>query len=184
MKTLQHLLFPIALLLLAGCSEDTPTEEALEENDYRFEDIYAEEEIKVLTKYASNTLLSIELADLAAQRAKNPKVKALAKKIAKDHRVLYDELETLADNYEMVLPRKLSEEKQATIEMLKSQDGHPFDEMYLSTVTSYHQAFKDKMEDIMQETVHDEMLKLARAVDSHSYVHLNEAKSLKMELSS
>lgn len=181
MKTVQYLLLPL-MLLLFGCSEDTPTEEALQENDYRFEDIFAEEEIKVLTKYASNTLLSIELADLAAQRAKHPKVKALAKKMAKDHRVLYDELETLADNYEMALPRKLSEEKKATIEMLKSQDGRAFDEVYLSTVVNYHQAFKSKMEDIMQETVHDEMVKLARAIDSHTYVHLNEAKSLQMEL--
>ncbi len=169
--------------LLTAC-EQTPTQEALQENEYRYEAITLEEEIHVLTKYASNTLMSIRLADLAVQQAQNEKVKALAEKMSADHRQLYEELKVLADNYNMALPAELSEEKKETINTLKGKDGTAFDKMYLASVVSYHEAFEDSMENVMEGTEYEQLITLARAIDSHNYVHLNRAKTLMMEMDS
>ena len=177
MKTLQ-LLLPALLLIAVGCDNDTPKEEALEQNARRFEDITIEDEVKVLTKYAANSLLSIRLADVALQRTQNEDVKALATKIAKDHRSLYKGLEEIAANYGITLPVKLSEQQKETLAELKNKEGNAFNKMYLSTVIDYHKAFDGKMEDIISGTDYDGLINLARAIDSHAYVHLNRAKEL------
>lgn len=178
MKTLQFLLLPALLLIAVGCDNDTPKEEALEQNARQFEDITVEEEVKVLTKYAANSLLSIRLADVALQRTQDETVKALATKIAKDHRSLYKGLEEIAANYGIALPIKLSEQQKATLAELKSKEGDAFNKMYLSTVINYHEAFDGKMEDIIAGTDYDGLIDLARAIDAHAYVHLNRAEEL------
>lgn len=178
MKTLQFLLLPALLLIAVGCDNDTPKEEALEQNARQFEDITVEEEVKVLTKYAANSLLSIRLADVALQRTQDETVKALATKIAKDHRSLYKGLEEIAANYGIALPIELSEQQKETLAKLKSKEGDAFNKMYLSTVINYHEAFDGKMEDIISGTDYDGLIDLARAIDSHTYVHLNRAEEL------
>lgn len=173
----------IALLgfLFVACQQ-TPKQEAHQENEYRFEGLMVEDEIDVLTSYAANTRLSIQLADAAVQDADSERVRTLASTMAKDHRQLYSELEELAAVYNMALPAGLSEEQMETLNMLKSKSGKEFDKTYIDMVLSYHNAFSDKMENIIKEATHESMMDFARLVDSHHYVHMNEAKALKMEL--
>ena len=181
MKTIRYFTIAMASFLFVACQQ-TPKEEALQENNYRFEGLTVSDEVTILTNYSSNTLLSIQLADIAIQDATSEKVRALATKIAKDHRQLFGELERLAANFNMVLPAKLSEEQMETVDMLKSKSGAAFDRAYIDMVIAYHDAFSDKMEAIMKETSYEGMLDFARLADSYHYVHTNEAKKLKMEM--
>ncbi|MCO6475182.1 MAG: DUF4142 domain-containing protein [Phaeodactylibacter sp.] len=181
MRTIRYLTIALAGFLFVACQQ-TPKQEAQQENDYRFEGLAVSDEVDVLTNYAANTLLSIQLADVAAQNAEMEPVRSLAAAIAKDHRQLYNELEKLAANLSMALPARLSEEQKETVDLLKSKSGKELDESYLDMVVGYHEAFSDKMENIIEDATHESVMDFARLVDSHQYVHLNEAKKLKMEL--
>ena len=181
MNMIRYFSISLAAFLLIACQQ-TPKEEALQENNYRFEGLAVSNEVNVLTNYAANTLLSIRLADIAVQDASTSQVRELAKMMAKDHRQLYGELEKLAANYNMALPAELSEGQRETVKMLESKTGASLDQSYVDMSISYHEAFSDKMENIIKDTSHESMLEFARLVDSHRYVHLNEAKKLKMEL--
>lgn len=66
----------------------------------------------------------------------------------------------------------------STQHSLKSKEDEAFNKMYLSTVIDYHKAFDGKMEDIIAGTDYDGLINLARAIDSHNYVHLNRAEEL------
>ncbi|MCB0579475.1 MAG: DUF4142 domain-containing protein [Phaeodactylibacter sp.] len=181
MKAIRYFAAFFAGLLLAACQQ-TPKEAAHQVNNYRFEGLTVADEADVLTNYAANTLLSIELSDVAVQDGFSEEVRALAATMAKDHRQLFGELEKLAANFDMALPAKLSDEQMEMVEMLKSKSGKALDETYVDMVISYHEAFSGKMEAIMKNTSYEGMLDFARLVDSHHYVHLNEAKKLKMSL--
>lgn len=181
MRIFRYLAVFLAGFFLLACQQ-TPKQEAQQKNDYRFEGLTVSDEVDVLTNYAANTLLSIQLADIAVQNAEMEPVRSFATTIARDHRQLYYELEQLAANLNMALPARLSEEQKETVDLLKSKSGKELDKTYLDMVVGYHEAFSDKMENIIEDATQESIMDFARLIDSHQYVHLNEAKKLKMEL--
>ncbi len=181
MKALKYFAFFTAAFFLLACNQ-TPAEEAHQENNYKYEGMTVEDEIDVLTDYAANTMLSIQLADVAAQSASTEKVREFAIKVNQDHRQMITELTALAANFNMTLPAQLSEGQREMVADLREKEGNELDKAYLDSVIEYHEAFKSKMEEIIQETEYPQMMDFARMVDSHHYVHYNQAKNMMMEL--
>jgi putative membrane protein len=173
----------ILAAFLVSC-EETPREEAQEINDFQFEDTRMADDSDILTRFAANALLSVQLSALATEQSDNPEVKAFATTMMADHQKIYDSLIVSTARFDIVLPAELSDQQQEMINTLKSKEGKAFDIAYLNAVVDYHSTLEGGMESMIQKTNHDSLVDFARMVDSHIYIHQNEAKTMLMEIDS
>jgi len=183
MKTIKYFTLLLTTLVLISCN-NTPKQEAQEINEMKYENTRLARDADVLTSYASNTLLSIEMARIAKDQSNNSEVKALASEMLEDHKKLFGMLITEAANYDIILPENLSENQIEKVEDFKGLDGTAFNTYYLNSVTNYHETLEDGMESMLKQTKYESLLDFGRMVDSQIFVHENRAKSLLEEMES
>jgi putative membrane protein len=81
----------------------------------------------------------IEAAQMALKKATRPEVKAYAQMIVEDHGKANRELEDLASQEGLVLPREAGEAARATRERLGALSGARFDEAYVEAMVEAHE---------------------------------------------
>ena len=177
MKTIKYLVAAFVGLLLAACSQDQPVDSA-------FYDLTKGNEQEVLINYAANTLLSMYVAEIAAQNAGSEKVREFASSIAKDHREIYGELEKLAAGRNIRLPQMFMEKQAEVLKRMRAREGASADKAFVNIVAVYDRSFGKEMEQVMRGKAADEgMLEFARLVDAQRAAHQNKANMLKPQIS-
>lgn len=183
MKRFKYFALLLSALILIGCS-DTPKKEAQEINEMKYEDPRLVKDADILTSFASNTLLSMEMAQVAKEKSTNSEVRKLAMEMLEDHKKLFDALQVEAAEYKIVLPANLSQEQIEMVNDLKELKEPAFSTNYLNAVVDYHETLEGGMESMLKKTKYESMLDFGRMVDSQIFVHENRAKSLLEEMES
>jgi len=87
-----------------------------------------------VTKAATGGLFEVEASKLAGSRAADPRVKALAASLVRDHTQAHDTLHRVAQAHNYPLPEQLSEDQQARVSHLASLKGKDFDAAFRQRV--------------------------------------------------
>lgn len=87
-----------------------------------------------LVKAAEGGLYELQAAELAAQRAVDPSVKAFAETLVKDHRAANEKLRDVAAGLNVPIPSSLPDDKQKEIDELQRTSAQDFDKRFVQTV--------------------------------------------------
>lgn len=88
---------------------------------------------------ARNNKAEIEFGELAATKATDSLVKSFAQDMANQHTTAQNELEDIADDYDVEWPNDLTEEQDSIMDVLESSSGHTFDTVYMRTQINAHE---------------------------------------------
>jgi putative membrane protein len=97
-----------------------------------------------VAKAAQGGLMEVAAGKLAAQRGLDQAVKEFGQKMVTDHASANDQLKSLADSKQILLPSSLSPEEDAALGKLEGLNGTDFDKAYLQMMV------KDHVEDISE----------------------------------
>jgi putative membrane protein len=93
---------------------------------------------KQFVRFAAQVgMADLKFATLATQKA-SPDVKEMAQKLADDHASMNKDLEAVADQMGVMLPKKLMKDDQAEYEKLNGLSGKDFDTEYLTYIVKAH----------------------------------------------
>src|SRR5262249_54838049 len=87
---------------------------------------------------AKGGMAEVELGQLAADKASNPKVKEFGQRMATDHGKANDELKSLAAKKNITLPTLPDTKQKATHDKLASHTGAEFDRAYMKDMLADH----------------------------------------------
>lgn len=174
MKTISFFTFALLGLVAVACN---PSSSEPDPQKYGFYNLTRGNERDVLINYAGNTLLSIYLAEIVAEKAESERIRESAVVFADGHRRIYKELEKLAADRKVRLPQMFMQRQVDVMKMMRSKEGTALDKTFIQMVTAYDGAFGGQMEKALQEKSSDEsVLEFARLVDSRRPAHQAEAK--------
>jgi putative membrane protein len=100
----------------------------------------SEDENKFIQQAAAGGMLEVELANQALQKSKNPKIKAFAQMMVTDHSNANLELQKVAENKGLQLPKTFPAEQQKHLDMMKEFADRGFDRQYMEMMESEHVA--------------------------------------------
>lgn len=89
---------------------------------------------------AAGGMAEVKLGQLAQQKAASPDVKAFGQRMADDHGKVNDQLQQLASEKNVQLPKSLDSKHQALYDRLSKLSGHQFDKTYMSEMVKDHKA--------------------------------------------
>ena len=109
-------------------SQDLLNESNLGDDDHRF-----------MNEAALGGIYELNLSRYVAEHASAKQVKETAAQIAADHQQINDELKQLAETKNVLLPSKLSNEKQQQLDAMMKMQGSSLDNAYLAEMKKLHQ---------------------------------------------
>lgn len=148
----------------------------------------------------------IEMANLAATRAQNARVKAFAQKTAADQQRDSDELKKLRDQFYAGQPEMKMDDMnmqgmgnmqgtdmkgmkgmdmksmEATMNRLRAASGAEFDRQFLDAMISHHQMAIEMSKDPMTNAEHSEVKDFARRTRAKQWGEVGELNKLKSSL--
>jgi putative membrane protein len=86
---------------------------------------------------AQTGMADLKFATLATQKG-SPDIKDLAQKLADDHTTMNKDLDAVADQMGVMLPKKMTKDDQAEYEKLNGLSGKDFDTEYLTYIAKAH----------------------------------------------
>lgn len=135
-----------------------------------------------LMKAAEEQEAQISLGQLAAQQAKNDRVKQFGEEMLVAHRKLSFELRELAGTRGIKLPSELADDDKRTRKELSQLSGHAFDREYLQYILRDHQNYVNEFEESMQTVEDPEVLRWAHKTLAMLRAHIEQARWTKMVL--
>lgn len=100
---------------------------------------------------ASGGMMEVELGRMAQEKASNPRVKSFGAMMVQDHSKANDELKTLADSKNIILPTTLGEKHQKHVDDLSKLTGAEFDKEYVKLMVDDHKEDIDKFEEASRD---------------------------------
>lgn len=116
----QHTTLALAVLLGSGLANAAG---AFDQTDKRF-----------VTDAANAGVYEVQAAQVAAKKAQDPKVRAFAEMLVKDHTRVNEELTQLAATRSMELPRELPHDLRGRVQGLEREKPESFDRDFLQKV--------------------------------------------------
>lgn len=83
-------------------------------------------------------LMEVRMANIALKNAADPKVKAFAQQMVRDHGQANRELAAIAKENGIIIPTAIIPEKKAHIDMLRKLSGAAFDKQYMAMMVEDH----------------------------------------------
>jgi len=184
MKNRSSILLLLFSFLLIGCDNQGPTNRAEDTADYEAvqPDVQLKADAAFLKQYTELTLLSMAAAEMAADRAINPDVRAFAEELSVDHLDMYERVQHMADENRLPLPNNMGLKLSNELEELREIDPAAFDKLYLAHVIRYHEAIADDAEKLIANSEIEPVYDFARRIKAQQFVHLNRAKRLLEQL--
>lgn len=104
------------------------------------QDNQQEQDKKFVRAASEGGLAEVDFGKLAAEKAKDPQVKAFAEKMVHDHTMLNNKMAPVAQELGVTPAEHLSVEDDAEYAKLKLLTGDEFDKSYMSEMVKAHQA--------------------------------------------
>ncbi|MBC7746114.1 MAG: DUF4142 domain-containing protein [Flavobacterium sp.] len=86
-----------------------------------------------------NSIMDVEFAKVAQQKASNKSVKNFAQLMSVDHTKVYNEMKKLATDKKILLPIKMEQSAIDSLNSLRNLKGLAFDETYMQLMISGHE---------------------------------------------
>ena len=132
----------LALLLsLGGLAAPTIAADASKANDASRADQASLGNVtaqQFATQAAEGGLAEVQLSQLARQQASSAEVRQFAERMLEDHTKANAELQAIAKQKGMTLPRTLNEEHVSTMKTLQTKTGAEFDAAYMAAMKKDH----------------------------------------------
>lgn len=142
----------------------------------------ADDDKQFLVKANQADVNEIKISQLAEQKASDPRVKAFATKMVKEHTALETAMKPYAEKWMVQGAPDLDDSHKSKYEKLSGLSGKDFDKEYMDAMVSDH----DDAESLFKKEIKDTKdMKFRKAVEggySHVTAHYNMAKSLKKSL--
>jgi len=103
-------------------------------------------EANFVKEVSEGGLMEVELGKLAAERAASNQVKDFGKRMQQDHSKAAKELEQIAANKGIQLPKQLEGKHKSTVEKLSKLSGEKFDREYMETMIKDHKEEVEKFQ--------------------------------------
>ena len=135
-----------------------------------------------LKKAVDDDLAEVEMARLALHKASSQQVKSFAQTMVNDHSKAKDQLEKIASNKHVEIPKGLSTKNQATKDRLATFSGEQFDNAYIAEMLKDHKqdiaTFRHEMNSAQDVDIREFADKSLPSLESH----LKQAESITPEL--
>ena len=92
------------------------------------------------TKAAQGGIAEVKTSELALQKSHNPQVRAVAKRMVKEHTAANEELKTVAQDKKLTLPSDTDPKHKAAYAKLATLSGAAFDKAYMAGQEKDHAA--------------------------------------------
>ena len=119
-------------------TSDDNKEIAEDRNDEQLEDTGLKNDAEFAVEAADGGMLEVQLANVALRNASSAEVKEYAQMILNDHSKANDELKSLAEKKNIVLPIALSDKSQKKLNDLSEKTGAEFDKAYCNQMVKDH----------------------------------------------
>jgi len=127
---------------------------------------------------ATGGLMEVELGKVAQQNATNPRVKDFGAMMEKDHSDANDQLKTLAQQKNIMLPTAPTDKQQKEIDNLSKKTGKDFDKAYMSMMLDDHKKDIKKFEKAGKDLKDDDVKSFAMKTLPTLQKHLDSAKAI------
>lgn len=117
-----------------------------------------EETQEFLTNAASSSMMEVQMAQLAQEKAQSQEVKDYAQMIEQDHKNANEKLKSIAQQNNINLPETMMQEQEEKMQDLREKTGSEFDKEYMSMQVDLHEKDIEKFED-MKNDVQDQEIK-------------------------
>jgi putative membrane protein len=95
---------------------------------------------------ASGGMMEVQLGKIAAEKAKNSRVKEFGTRMQKDHSKANGELKKIAAKKDFKLPAELDAKHKATVNKLSKLEGEEFDREYMEAMVDDHKEDLEKFQ--------------------------------------
>lgn len=144
----------------------------------------ADDDQRFAKKAAAGSIAEVELADLALERAKSKKVKALAKHIKKDHQQANATLKSVAEQKGLNLPNETDADHRKEKRRLAKLEGGEFDRAYVEAMIKDHENDIKQFEQQARKGDDQELKQFAAETLPTLKEHLSHAKEVQKHLKS
>lgn len=176
------------VLLLASCDSGTENEttDATDIATVAGVDTDITEENKELLAYAArNNMLQIELGRLAIAQGTSDNVKAFGQDLVDWYTTKQQELQELAQQYNVTLPQQLENEQTEHLEEIRGAEAGEFDEEYWESVVNAQKEAIDQYDDELNEVTEADATAFtlwARNTVKELRAQLTQAEAYQLEL--
>ncbi|MBD2777818.1 DUF4142 domain-containing protein [Iningainema tapete] len=131
-----------------------------------------------ITRAAQSDNFEIQTSQQALKRAQDPKVKAFAQQMIKEHTTSSKQLAPIAKKRGVTLPKDVGAENQALLTQLSSLKGKEFDSAYMQAQVQAHTNTLALYQDYIQQGQNAELKAFAKKIAPVVQKHLKEAQQM------
>ncbi len=135
---------------------------------------------RFVTRAVDHGMAEVQVAELAAQQATNPDVKAFAQQLVQDHTAVNQELVAIASTKQVQIDQ--DDRKDRAFRRLSSKSGEDFDREFIEQRIDHHEANIKLFEKAAQDAKDQELRSFASKHVGHLREHLQKAQSLQASL--
>ncbi|NUQ29186.1 MAG: DUF4142 domain-containing protein [Acidobacteriaceae bacterium] len=137
---------------------------------------------KFLAKAAQSDVNEIKLSELAIEKATNPAVKAFAKKMVTEHKMMTASMKPFADSWGLTSPAAADDDHQKEWQKLNGLAGADFDKEYIDQMVSDHAKALDAFTSEAKDTKDVKFRAVVLKGKTQVAAHKNMAYDLKKKL--
>jgi len=165
MNTLKALAGIAVMISLGACepkkqeavTDQESVEVAKEANDSTFEDRDDEKDADFIVNAVASNYAEIKIAQLANNKATDPKVKDIATMLEKDHTKVLNELKAYANKNGITVPMTETESDAKELADLEKESGKEFDNEWCEHMKDRHEKTINKFEKRIDKTEDPEL---------------------------
>jgi len=135
-----------------------------------------------LAKAAQSDVNEIKLSELAIEKGTNPAVKAFAKRMVTEHKMMSASMKPFADSWGVAPATDLDEDHQKEYQKLNGLTGNDFDKEYIDQMVSDHAKALDAFTSEAKDTKDVKFRAAVLKGKTHVAAHKNMAYDLKKKL--
>ncbi len=176
-------------LTLASCDSGSNNESATEANGTASvagtDTSITEENKKLLAFAARNNMLQIELGKMAVAQGATDNVKSYGQDLVEWYTNKQQELQELAQQYNVSLPQQLESEQTEHLQEIREADANEFDEEYWESVTKAQKEAIDEYDDELNKVTEADASAFtlwARNTLKELHAQLEQAEANQLEL--
>jgi putative membrane protein len=158
-------------LCLGALFSVTAVAHAADDNDKKF-----------LSMAAQSDVNEISLSEVAEQKASDPAVKAFAKKMVAEHKMMTASMKPFADEWGLTPPSGPDEDHQKEMDKLNGMSGKDFDKEYIDQMVTDHGKALDAFTSEAKDTKDAKFRSAVLKGKTHVAAHKNMAYDLKKKL--
>lgn len=148
-------------VLMSACSSKLTYNQAVQENQESFTGSDKQSDAQFLVEAKSFSLLEQRLGELAAEKGYAAHVQAFGTTIAEDHRKMNEEIDELADEYDIKVPVEMSPGHMQKYLALKNAQKEAFDDSFAKEIEDVYESHINFFESFATSATNDDIRSFA-----------------------